>query len=305
MTLQQSDDWAVELINVTKRYGKDTAVRDLSLRIPRGSTFGFLGPNGAGKSTTLKMIMGLMRITSGHITALGMDVNRNPEQVKTRVGYVPEQQFICRWMRIREVIRFCRSLYTTWNDELCARLQDMYQLPLEKKVKHLSKGMATKLSLLLAVAHEPDLLILDEPTGGLDPLVREEFLDGLLERTTSKPGQTVLFSSHTLADVERLADSIAVINSGQLLVHCPVDQLLERTKRIRAVLRDGLLPSQPPKGTIWQRVQRREWLLTVGDWSPELLETVQTSNAVQHIEVIDLTLEDIFKDFVKGAREAS
>ncbi len=303
MTNRQSCDPAIELVGLTKRFGRKAVVRDLSLRVDKGSTLGLIGPNGAGKSTTIKMLMGLTPITAGRATVLGMDVAGNANALKQRVGYVPEQHFIYRWMRVGEVIRFCRRLYKIWNDELCESLLDLFELDCAKKVKHLSKGMLAKLSLLLAISHEPELLILDEPTAGLDPIAREEFLDGVL-RTVVQRGQTVLFSSHTLSDVQRMADTVGIIDDGELLAHRPVDELLAGTKRIRAVLQDGHLPRAAPQQTIWQRVQRREWLLTVKDFSPEVVQQVRESNPVETVEVTDLGLEEIFKDYIKGRRAA-
>jgi ABC-2 type transport system ATP-binding protein len=301
MIAETKHTFAIELDDLSKRYSSAMAVNNLSLRIPRGSTFGLLGPNGAGKSTTIKMLMGMLSVTSGSAHLLGIDVTADPAQIKQKVGYVPEIHHIYRWMRVREVIQFTRSFYPTWNDELAASLLELFGLPSDKKVKHLSKGMLAKLALLLAVAHEPELLILDEPTSGLDPLVREEFLDGVL-RTICDGRRTVLFSSHTLADVQRLADTVGILYEGRLLVHRSLDVLLSSTKRIRAVLKDGCLPQREPEGVVWQTVQRREWSLTVGEFSADLIARIQQENPVENIEVIDLNLEELFKDYVKGRR---
>jgi len=224
--------------------------------------------------------------------------------MKQRVGYVPELHFIYRWMRVHEVIGFCRRLYETWNDRRCAKLLDLFELDTGKQVRQLSKGMVAKLSLLLALAHEPEVLILDEPTSGLDPLIREEFLDGVL-RTICEREHTVLFSSHTLSDVQRLADTIGIIYEGRLLAHCPTDELLTGTKRLRIVLHDGCSPGEPPDGTIWQSRQRREWLLTVRGFTPATLEYLHNRYAVENVDVLDLGLEDVFKDFVKGRRASA
>jgi len=304
MTTGESSEKTVELAGVTKRFAKQTAVQDLSLQIPKGTGFGFIGPNGAGKTTTIKMIMGLLRSDAGRIVALGLDPVVDGLTLKQRVGYVPEQQVIHRWMRVREAIQFCRSFHATWNDTLCADLLGQFDLDPDKKVKQLSKGMVVKLSLLLAMSHEPELLILDEPMAGLDPVVREELLDGILQTICDRE-QTVVFSSHTLGDVQRLADAIGIINEGRLMVHCAVDDLLRRTKRIRAVLSDGSTPEHPPEGMIWQRVQNREWLLTVEDFSAETVAGLRATNALERVEVIDLGLEDIFKDYVRGWRASA
>ncbi len=304
MTTSGVSEMAIELAGVTKCFGRQAAVNDLSLKIRMGSAFGFLGPNGAGKTTTIKMLMGLLRRDSGQVSVLGVDPAVDGLSVKQRVGYVPEQQFIYRWMRAGEAISFCRSFYAAWNDGVSAKLLKLFDLDPDKKVRHLSKGMLTKLSLLLAMSHEPELLILDEPMAGLDPLVREELLDGVLQ-TVCDHEQTVVFSSHTLGDVQRLGDVVAIINGGQLLVHCGVDDLLNRTKRIRAVLQDGSAPSRPPDGMIWQRVQNREWLVTVKDFSTETVGQLKATNPLETVEVIDLALEDIFKDYVRGWRASA
>jgi ABC-2 type transport system ATP-binding protein len=304
MSTDPSSQPAIETIGLTKRFGRKAAVDGLTLRIPEGSTFGFIGPNGAGKTTTIKMLMGMLRPTAGEARVLGIDVTARPEKMKQRVGYVPELHYIYRWMRVREVIGFCRRLYQNWNDRLCADLLRLFELDEKKKVKHLSKGMVAKLALLLAITHEPDLLILDEPTSGLDPIIREEFLDGVL-RTVCERQRTVLFSSHMLSDVQRMADTVGIIYEGRLLTVCPAEELLTGTKRIRAVLRDGSTPGEPPDGTIWQRFEHREWLLTVHGFSPGTLEHLQNTHPIESVEVLDLGLEEVFKDFVKGRRASA
>jgi ABC-2 type transport system ATP-binding protein len=301
MTTSIQDGPAIELAGLTKRFGRTLAVNDLSLTIPRGSTFGLLGPNGAGKSTTIKMLMGLLSITAGEARVLGIDVQTDATQVKQRVGYVPEAHHIYRWMRVGEVLGFCKSCFHTWNDQTCQEMVALFGLDLEKKVKHLSKGMLVKLALLLAVAHEPELLLLDEPLSGLDPIAREEFLDGVL-RTICDRGQTVLISSHMLDDVRRLADTVGILHEGKLLLHGNLDALLTSTKRLSATLRDGCQPKQTPEGTIWQRIQGREWTITVGQFSPEKVQQVRAIDGVEQVRVIDLGLEDLFKDFIRGQR---
>jgi ABC-2 type transport system ATP-binding protein len=294
---------AIKLYGLSKRFGPAWAVHNLSLDIPRGCTFGLLGPNGAGKSTTIKMLMGMLSITAGKAIVLGVDVQIDPVQIKQRVGYVPEAHHIYRWMRVREVIGFCKSCFPTWNDNLCREMLDLFALDPEKKVKHLSKGMQVKLSLLAAVAHEPELLLLDEPLSGLDPIAREEFLDGVL-RTICDRGQTVLISSHMLDDVRRLADTIGILNDGQLIVQGNVDELLNSTKRICATLHDGVRPAKIPDGVVWQRVEGREWTITVRDFSPEKVQQVESLAGVENARVVDLGLEDLFKDFIRGQKVA-
>jgi ABC-2 type transport system ATP-binding protein len=304
MTSSADSDSVIELAGLTKLFGRTLAVGNLSLQVPRGTTFGLIGPNGAGKSTTIRMLIGVLSSTAGTARVLGMDVSAEPVWVKQRVGYVPETHHICRWMRVDEVIGFCRSLYDSWNDRTCQEMLDLFKLDPRKKVKHLSKGMLAKLSLLLAVSHDPELLVLDEPMAGLDPIAREEFLDGVL-RAICERGQTVLFSTHTLDDVQRLADTVGILYEGQLLVDRNIDELLATTKRIRATLHDGSHPEHVPSGTIWQRIEGREWLVTVRDFAPDKVQQLRDQNAIEHVDVLDLSLEDLFKDFIKGQRARS
>ena len=304
MTSDSDNQPAVTLSGASKRFGEQVAVDNVSLTIPQGAAFGFLGPNGAGKTTTIKLLMGLLRRDAGEVRVLGRDPAVDDVIIKQRVGYVPEEHHIHRWMRVGEAIRFCRTFYPAWNNTLCEDLLKLFRLDERKKVRQLSKGMVVKLSLLLALAHEPELLILDEPMAGLDPVAREELLDGVL-RTICDRGQTVLFSSHTLSDVQRVADTIGIIHEGRLLVHRDVDELLRGTKRIRAVLENGAAPQNPPEGTIWQRVNQREWQLTVESYSDAVVERLRASNKLSQVEVTDIGLEDIFKDYVRGWRASS
>jgi ABC-2 type transport system ATP-binding protein len=232
---------------------------------------------------------------------LGIDPAADPVQLKRSVGYVPEQHFIYRSMRARDVLGFCRPFYPTWNDRLCSDLVSRFAIDLGKKVCELSKGTVAKLALVLALAHEPEVLILDEPMLGLDPLARDEFLDGVVRSLCDRP-RTVLFSSHQLSDVQRMADMIGIIDEGRLLVSCATDELLRDTKRIRAVLRDGATPDHAPDGTIWQRFERREWLLTVRGFSQATIERLRSAYPVQNLEVQDLGLEEIFKDYIRGRK---
>jgi ABC-2 type transport system ATP-binding protein len=301
MSIQTASEFAVEVVGVTKRFGKHVAVDNLTLQVPTGRTCGFIGPNGAGKTTTIKMLMGMLRPTAGQTRALGLDVAVDPLTIKQRVGYVPELHFIYRTMRVRDVLGFCRALFGTWNDRLCADLVKLFGIDAARKIKQLSKGTLAKLSLVVALAHEPEVLILDEPMSGLDPLAREEFLDGVLRSVCDRP-RTILFSSHMLGDVQRMADMIAFIHEGRLLYCGATDALLSGTKRIRAVLRDGTQPGPPPAGTIWQRVEGREWLLTLRDFTPAAVEQLRAGQPLENVEVLDLGLDDIFKDYIRGQR---
>lgn len=295
---------AINVTDVYRFFGNQIAVNGLSLAVPCGKVFGLIGPNGAGKSTLIRMLMGLLRPTQGYAEVLGINVLADPVQLRQRVGYVPETHHIYRWMRVAEVIGFCRSIYAHWNDTTCRELITLFRLDPDKKVRHLSKGSQVKLALTLAVAHEPELLILDEPMAGLDPIAREEFLDGVLATICSRQS-TVLFSAHTLADVQRLADSVGIMHEGQLLVHSSIDQLLATTKRIRATKTTDRAPLELPPDTIWQRCNGREVELTVRDCDATKISAVRDQPGLAHVEVMDLSLEEVFKDIIKGQRASS
>jgi ABC-2 type transport system ATP-binding protein len=298
-----TSDFPIDLRHVTRRFGQVTAVNDLTLRIARGTTFGFIGLNGAGKTTTIRMMVGLLKPHSGAIFIEKVEVPQHRDGMKAFVGYVPDRPHVYPWMRVADAIDFARAFYPRFNDARRADLLKMFELNPRTRAKHLSKGQGAKLSLLLAICHDPPVLILDEPTSGLDPLVREEFLEGVLA-VTGERNQTVLFSSHTLADVQRLADSVGLLHEGRLLLHKPVDELLDKTKRIRAVLEDESAPRLAPPGHVWQQVRGREWLITVGDFAPEQVEFIRSRNRISHVDVQDMSLDDVFKDVVRGQKEA-
>ncbi len=308
---QPADQSGIALHNVTRRFGKTIAVDDLSLSIPLGTTCGFIGLNGAGKTTTIRMLVGLLSPTNGSIQVAGCSLPAERQKLKRKIGYVPDRPTVYGWMTVRDAMEFCESLYgQQWNQSRCNQLIKVLRLDLNRRVKHLSKGSAAKLSLLLAIGHDPQVLILDEPTSGFDPLARDEFLEGVLSlgMAESQSGQprTVLFSSHSLSDVQRLADSVALIHEGRLLLHQPTEKLLETTKRIRAVLHDsGKLATVPPPGTVHQQVNGREWTITVKDFSPDQVEFIRSKNDVQQVNVVDLTLDDVFRDYVHATQEVA
>jgi ABC-2 type transport system ATP-binding protein len=290
---------ALELIGITKRYRKATVLDDMTLTVARGTTLGLIGPNGAGKSTTIRILMGLLAPTAGSVRVLGIDVTSHPAQMRRLVGYVPERHDIYPWMTVGNVIDFTRPFYPTWDDDFCCEMIDLFKLEKQKKVKQLSKGMLVKLALLLAVAHRPELLVLDEPTTGLDPIVHEDFLDGVL-RSVCQGRSTVLYSSHNLADIRRLADSVCILREGKIVVRRSLDDLLASAKRVRAVLTDGHLPRWVPDGTVWQQVRRREWLLTIDGFDADVARRIESENPVERVEVFDLSLGDLFRDFILG-----
>ena len=294
-----SDATAIKVRELTKRYGGILACDSINLSVRQGTTFGLLGPNGAGKSSLIRMLMGLTAIDSGEVTILGENGNCRTPETRRRIGYVPELHFIYRWMTVKEVLGFVSTLYDRWDNDLANDMLFKFELSPRKRVSALSKGMTAKLGLLIALAHSPDLLILDEPTSGLDPIIREDFLESVLQSHSCK-GRTILFSSHHVDDVERVADEVGILVDGRFAVQGTVDELRTRIKRIRIVLRDGKLPARVPAETVYQSLARRNWTVTVDPFSDELCEHLQSENRAVSTEVIDLNLEQIFKDVVRG-----
>ena len=225
---------AIETRRLTRRFRRAEAVRGIDLQVPQGSVFALLGPNGAGKTTTLKLLMNLICASAGSATVLGVDTRRLGPSELQKIGYVSENQRLPDWMTAGEFFDYCRPFYPSWDDELCRRLAASLALTSREKLRSLSRGTRMKAALLASLAYRPDLVILDEPFTGLDPVVRDELIRGLLDVSGDRPA-TVLISSHDLDDVERLADWIGFMNEGRLLLVEPVSSLLGRFRLVEIV----------------------------------------------------------------------
>jgi len=211
----------VEIRNLSRRFGSTDALSDVSLAIPRGVVFGLVGTNGAGKTTLIKHAMGLMRAQAGSVSVFGIDPVSNPTSVLSRVGYLSELNELPDWMRVDELINFTRAFYPNWDESYAQSLRQNFELDPHKTVQSLSKGQRARLALLLALSYRPELLVLDEPSSGLDPLVRRDILRAII-KTIAQEGRTVLFSSHLLDEVEEVADHVTMISRGQIVVSAPL-----------------------------------------------------------------------------------
>ena len=228
----------IEIRQLTRRYGRLEAVHDLSLDVPGGSICALLGPNGAGKTTTLKVLLNLLPPTRGEARVLGVDSRKLSPSELRQIGYVSESQQQPDWMTVRQFLDYCRPFYPTWDTALEKTLLARFDLPPERKLKHLSRGMRVKAILLSVLAFRPKVLVLDEPFSGLDPVVREDVTSGLLE--TAQAGDwTVLLASHDIEEVERLADRVALLEAGQVWLDETVDSLLKRFRRVEVDLQEG------------------------------------------------------------------
>lgn len=232
--------------NLRRRFRSTEAVRGVDLSIGQGSVFALLGPNGAGKTTTIKLLMGILRPSGGEAAVLGVDSRRLGRREFERIGYVSENQKTYDWMSVRQLLAYYRPLYPAWDDAFCADLLARFELPLDRPLRELSRGMRMKASLVSSLAYRPDLLVLDEPFGGLDPVVRQDFITGMLE-LTQQERWTILVSSHDIDDVERLADTVGILAQGRLQLTEPVDSLQQRMRRIIVTTQnDARLPEAVP-----------------------------------------------------------
>ena len=216
----------IDISGLTRRFGDKTALDSVSLSLPRGAVYGLVGANGAGKTTLIRHIMGLLRAEAGSVRVFGLDPVADPVAVLSRIGYLSEENDIPGWMRVDELIRYSRAFYPEWDDPYAEELREAFALDPAAKIRNLSKGQKARMGLLIALAHQPDLLVLDEPSSGLDPIVRRDIL-GAVIRTIADEGRTVLFSSHLLEEVEQVADHVTMISDGRIVLSGALETIKE------------------------------------------------------------------------------
>src|SRR6266850_240316 len=235
---------AIHSDQLSKHFGRIIALDRVNLDVPEGTLYALVGQNGAGKTTTIKVLMNLIRATGGSATVLGTDSHNIRGKSYTQIGYVSENQEMPEWMKVRALFKYLRGLYPTWDSDLEQSLVKQFDLPLDRKIKTLSRGMKMKLALASALAFHPRLIVLDEPFGGLDPLVRDQLIEGLLERAAES---TVFLSSHDLAEIESFASHVGYLESGKLLFSEDMTSLSTRFREIELTRdSDGPLPSSLP-----------------------------------------------------------
>src|SRR5215210_5876092 len=220
----------VNVSELTRRFGARTALASVNLSMSRGAVYGLVGANGAGKTTLIKHVLGLLKAQTGSVRVFGLDPVKDPVGVLSRVGYLSEEGDLPGWMRVDELMRYMRAFYPTWDEDYAQDLRRQFALDPAAKVKTLSKGQKARAGLLVALAYRPELLLLDEPSSGLDPIVRRDIL-GAIVRTIAEEGRTVLFSSHLLDEVERVSDRVAIIHQGRIMLTAPMDEIKETHRR--------------------------------------------------------------------------
>jgi ABC-2 type transport system ATP-binding protein len=291
-------DVVIQIDGFTRHFGSTIAVDGLDLTVGQGQVFGFLGRNGAGKTTTIKSVLGLLRPTSGMVRVLGLDPATDGVELKQRIGYVPETPQLYSWMRVHEIVRFTSQFYACWNDAHVATLLDQFGLDAECRVKNLSRGMSAQLALVLAMGHDPELLILDEPATGLDVLVRRDFLESIVQ-VIQQQGRTVLLSSHMVHEVERVADRVAVIEGGKLLVCQDTDAFKGRVKKVLVRLSnddESGLKGVAGVSEIEGSGDRR--LVTIGNYDESCRQALHEAGA-EVVYVVDMSLEESFIELVR------
>jgi len=218
------DEPIVSVTDVTRRFGATLALARVSLSLRRGGVYGLVGANGAGKTTLIRHILGLLRAQEGRVRVFGLDPVADPVGVLSRVGYLSEDHDLPTWMRVEELVRYSRALHPGWDDAYAEELRRLFALDPTAKITTLSKGQKARLGLLMALAYRPELLVLDEPSSGLDPMVRRDILAAVM-RTIAQEGRTVLFSSHLLDEVEQVADHVTMIHQGRIVLSNPLAEL--------------------------------------------------------------------------------
>jgi ABC-2 type transport system ATP-binding protein len=292
----------IRLDKVSKRFGHEVALDQVSLEVPPGVVFALLGENGAGKTTAIRILLGLSEPDSGTAEVLGLPSAAKGLEIRHRVGYVPERLSLYDWMTVREIGWFTAGFYGNGFLPEYQRLVSQFGLPEGKKIKKLSKGMRAKVALSLAMAHQPEVLVLDEPTSGLDALVRREFLESMVDRAAA--GQTVFLSSHQIGEVERVADIVAILCKGRLLVVERLDELKARVRQVTVTLADETAPLPELSGTIlYGRRRGRQWQALVRDAGPEGLAALGGVAGVQAVEVHAPSLEEIFVAYMQPVRD--
>jgi ABC-2 type transport system ATP-binding protein len=288
-------DSAVSVHNLRKAFGSQVVLEDVSFEVLRGQTFALLGRNGAGKTTMIRTLLGLLPPDSGKILVAGCDPATESLELRRRVGYLAEDQSMYDWMTAVELCRFLEPFYPQWDSRLADGYLERFELPRHVRIERLSKGQTVKLGLAVALAHAPQVAILDDPALGLDPISRKEFNRDLVEHLQAE-GRTVIYSSHLLDEVEAVADVVAILDRGRIVRQGPTETLRDDVQRM--ILPQEVVRQRPaPKGLLDARRHGEQFEVVV-DGAPRFIEELTSSGL--SVEATGMTLDDIFEAFVIG-----
>lgn len=285
----------IETGDLTKRFGDNTALAGLTMSVPRGHIVGFLGRNGSGKTTTIKILLDVIRRTSGEATVLGEPTGS--VAVRRRIGFLGEDKRLYSYMTVGEILAFTRPLFPAWRLETETRLLVDFELPLNRKVGALSKGMRTKLGLLLNLCRHAELLILDEPSEGLDPVMTEQMLQSLVRQAAD--GTTIFFSSHQVAEVEQIADHIIAIEKGRVVLEGSSDQLRQRFRRINLVFDDPPPPEAFQRDGVDRVIIQGRTISILASGNIDEIAALGPLLAAKSVDVQSVGLKELFLEKVK------
>jgi ABC-2 type transport system ATP-binding protein len=292
---------AIETADLTRRFRRLDAVQGLTLQVPTGSTFALIGPNGAGKTTTIKLLLNLLRPTRGSAALLGVDSRRLGTATLRRIGYVSENQQLPEHLTTAGLLEYCRPFYPTWDDELARRLQAILSVPTKSRLSTQSRGTRMKAAVLSALAYRPELLILDEPFSGLDPLVRDELVNALLELANER-SWTVFISSHDIEEVERLSDWVGFLQDGRLVFAEQVSSLLQRFRLVEVIGHDQGAPTVTESTWILQGTAGRTLrFIDTNHAGPDRERHIRRAYGDAEIRVSPLSLREIFVTMARAS----
>ncbi len=279
-----------------KRYGHKQVLEDFNMSLERGKVFGLLGNNGEGKTTLIRIIMGIIPADRGKIIYNGQPVSFNRPRYKKEVAYIPEESIFFSWMSIRELMTFNASFYPQWNDRKARSLLDWFNLDRKLQIKNLSRGMKLKLGLIIALAAEPKLLVLDDPTSGMDIPTRHDFLKSLIQEIR-EAGTSILFSSHIVHELEGIIDHLGILRKGKLILDEKFDIVKEQARKVRLDFDSSRPPDIKAEGMIDRHISGSRCELAVYPWRDEIKSQLAAFQP-DRIEIDSMTLEEIFIHFV-------
>ena len=282
----------IEVDRLTRRFGSKLALDNVTMAVPGGIVLGLVGANGAGKTTLIRHLLGLLRAQSGTVRVFGLDPAAHPVRVLARLGYLSEDRDLPPWMSVRELLRYSRAFRPGWDAAYAEQLREQFQLAPDAMLRHLSKGELAKAGLIVALAHRPELLVLDEPSSGLDPIVRRELLEAVV-RAVAEHGRTVLFSSHLLDEIARVSDHVAMMAHGRLVLHGPLAAVMERHRRVVVQANVPIARLAGLPGALFVSGGPGEWTL-ICNGTPEAFAPALRELGGELLEEGVATFEEIF-----------